>query len=355
MGLVDDFMVVAGNGGFQTVVETAGSSSLQASDQFETATSALSEDRLGLFYGDVSSLQDGDRVVDARMFGRLLVAGSLGDGTIAGSVVARNDALVLEMSSGLAESRIPGAVLRGYARESTLDELPGHAWFALRIPKAGRALDALMSLSGARRDPGWRRFQRLLRKGWNLRIGKDVLSWMRGATVYAGGRSLQDLDAGLFVRSARPTKSMAFVDVLAGGLRWSGFRLTRLPSFAREVDFDVHVPTLPQPVHVTSTGGFSATYGRTLQQAFREKGFLDYSEVFTRATEALGDDYQPALFVDGEKARRFGESTFVGAGKVLPRAYLAGARPFLEHLDYVVQGIDIAGDRVLQQIVIGVE
>ncbi|MDQ4124310.1 MAG: hypothetical protein M3134_01750, partial [Actinomycetota bacterium] len=280
-------------------------------------------------------------------------AGLYGNGVFTATLSAREDALVVEASSGLDKGGLLKPVLRGYTKDDTLGEVPGDAWLAARAPNVRALVKAVMRLTGTRQQPGWRAFKRDLKRA-DLRFGKDVLSWMRDAKVYVSGDSIPFLDAGLLIESKTPPRTERFVRHMAGVLRAGGLRLSRLPSFASEADFDLHLPQLPRPLHVSGARTFAVVYGRTLQESFREEGFLDDADDFAEAREALGEAFGPTLFVDVDAARGFVEGTVELTSGALPRPYREDVKPFLEQADYVIHGVALEGDRILQKIVIGV-
>jgi hypothetical protein len=242
-------------------------------------------------------------------------------------------------------------VLRGYRREETLSERPGHVWFAARVPKVKALVRAITTLSGVKQKPAWTTFKRRLKEA-RLSFRKDFVSWMKDATIYLGGR-LPFLDAGVVIESKNPRRTRRLVRLLSFWLRGGGVRVTRLSSVATATDFDLHLPAFPQPLHVSGARTFTITYGRPLTQAYREEGFLDASEDFGAALESLGDRYGVTAFVDGDRARAFVEDT-VSATGLLPKPYRDEVQPFLAQADYLVHGVAVDGERILQRIVIGV-
>jgi hypothetical protein len=279
-------------------------------------------------------------------------AGILGNGVVAATISAREDAVVARVSSGFDKGGLLAPVLRGYRGEETLSDLPGHAWFAARVPKVKALVRAIMTLTGVKQKAGWRQFDRGLKRG-GISFRKDFLSWMRDGTIYVGGR-FPSIDVGLSVESSSPRKTARFVRLLALLLRRGGARVTGLPSVATQTDFALRVPQLPQPIQFSGARTFTVTYGRPLNQTYREEGFLDDSEDFGSALEALDDRYALTLFVDGDQARQFGEDTVRVTRGLLPNAYVDEAQSFIAQGDYLIHGIDVEGDRILQQIVIGV-
>lgn len=353
VGVVDGYLVVAGEGGFAATVDASDGDTLAAVPEFENAVGAVSDDALARFYVDVDSLRNEPTLEDQITREELRSAGLYGDGIVAASLSVQGDALVVEASSGLDRGGLLEPVLRGYAKEDSLGDLPRGAWLAGRVPKVRAVVGAAMKLTGARQKPGWKAFKRGL-KAARLRFGKDVLRWMGDGSFYLGGGSPRSLDAGLLVDSRDPRKTGEFVVALGRLLAGSGLRVSRLPSVATAADFDVRVPPLPGPLHVSGARAFSITYGRTLHQALREDGFLDDADDFVDAKEALGEGYGATLYADVDAARAFSEGTVGVLTGVLPKPFAEGVEPFLDQGDYLIHGVALEDDRILQRIVIGV-
>lgn len=351
VGLFEGFVVVSQEGGFAATVDASVSESLATVPEFRQAMQDVEGDALARFYLDLLSMQNEPTLEDQLNREELIDAGVFGDGIVGVTISARGDAVVVESSSGFDKTGLLAPVLRGYRRDEALSELPGHVWFAARVPKVKAVARAITTLGGLKQKPAWRVFRRTLKQA-GLRFGRDVLSWTKGATIYVGGR-LPFVDAGLLIESKDPRRTGRLVRLLAFLLRRGGMRVTELPSFATDDDFDLHLPGLPQPVHVSGARSFAITYGRPLNQAYREEGFLDASEDFTAALESLGDRYGVTAFVDGDRARSFVEDT-VSATGLLPKPYRDEVQPFLAQADYLVHGLAVDGERILQRIVIGV-
>lgn len=352
VGVLEGFVVVAEKGGFAATVDASKSESLETVPEFRQAMDGVERDALASFYVDVGSLQNQSTLADQINRGELQSAGIYGNGVIGGSVSARPDALVVETSSGFDKGGLLAPVLRAYRRDETLSDLPGHAWFAARIPKVKAIARAAMTLTGARQKAGWRAFRRGLKRA-GLSFRKDFLSWMRGATLYVGGR-FPKLDVGLSIQSSNPRRTAELVRFLEVALRAGGVRVGEAPSFARDADFALRVRRLPDPLYVSGARAFSITYGRPLNLVLREEGFLDASDLFTESMEALDDRYGVTLFVDGDQALGFVEDTVEVSSGLLPEAYVDEVRPYLAQGDYLVHGVAVEGDRILQQMVIGV-
>lgn len=348
----EGFVVVTDEGGFPAVVDASVSDSLATVPEFRQAMGAVSDDALGKFYVDVGSLQNEPTLADQINRQEFISAGIYGNGVVGGSVSARSDALVVETSSGFDKGGLLAPMLRGYEKEETLSELPGHAWFAARVPNAKAVFRAYMTLSGARQTADWRSFKRGLKRS-GMSFKKDFLSWMRDATVYVGGR-FPALDVGFSIESSSPRRTAELVRFLGVAIRRGGADVMRAPSFARDADFAMRIPGLPLPVTFSGARTFSVTYGRPLNMVYREEGFLDASEDFQAAVDALGDDYGMTLFVDGDQARRFAEDTVEVTRGLLPKRYVEEFQPYLAQGDYLVHGVAVQDDRILQQMVIGV-
>ncbi|HYP22754.1 MAG TPA: hypothetical protein VEV43_04205 [Actinomycetota bacterium] len=354
VGVVDGYLVVAGEGGFAATVDASeGDDTLRTVPEFEQAVGAVADDALATFYVDVGSLRNEPTLEDQITREELRSAGLYGDGIVAASLSVHGDTLVVDASSGLDKGGLLEPVLRGYAKEDELGDLPHGAWLAARVPKVRAVIGAAMKLTGARQKPGWKVFKRGL-KAARLRFGKDVLRWMGDGSFYLGGGSPRSLDAGLLVDSRDPRKTGEFVVALGRLLAGSGLRVSRLPSVATAADFDVRVPPLPGPLHVSGARAFSITYGRTLHQALREDGFLDDADDFVDAKEALGEGYGATLYADVDAARAFSEGTVGVLMGVLPKPFAEGVEPFLDQGDYLIHGVALEDDRILQRIVIGV-
>jgi hypothetical protein len=89
----------------------------------------------------------------------------------------------------------------------------------------------------------------------------------------------------------------------------------------------------------------------SVEQALSPDETLGGSEAFSTVMDDLGDDFDPALFVDFEPIVTLVEST----GEVASDPDYAEVKPYLDALDFLAGGVRTDGDRTTFRLVLGVD
>jgi hypothetical protein len=98
-------------------------------------------------------------------------------------------------------------------------------------------------------------------------------------------------------------------------------------------------------------GQVVAGLSESVEDIFEPSDTLGESEPFAAATDALGSDYAAILLLRFEPVLELFEST--GAADTEPD-YQA-AKPYLDHLDYLITGSRRDGNRAVMRFVLGLK
>ncbi len=268
VGVVDDTALVLGTEtAFQVAVDSSGGESLAESPEYGERADALPDDPLGsVFFEPAATIaaiiaSEGLDPEQAQMWTPLL--DGLLSAPVAATLTATPDAASLEVSAMLDSNVLLGA------DASLLTSLPGPAWFAIAVPELGQALEhGLDQLSGSGL-PGAGQLERRVREATGLELG-DVFGWLGDAAAFVSGTDAGAIETGLIAETTDPAASK---DVLAA--------LERIPG----VDADVVGDSLV------------AARGTTVDQVLEPGERLGDTPAFEAAAHALGDDYQPGLYL----------------------------------------------------------
>jgi hypothetical protein len=346
-GVVDGWLVIAPEKAFRRTVDTSdGDETLEDSDKYGDATADMEEDRLGFVYVDTAELlkaipesQRGQLGAGAAIFREPIVATFDADSD--GAEVAATIPRSVSESAGF----VPGG-------GDLVAAAPADAWLAAGSPDFGKVLrsqlDAsLQSLGG--RDV----VERQLRQATGLDLDRDILGWMGDASYWAGGESVSTLKGAIAIETTDETASARFISGIERLLRpQTEIRLTRLSAPGGGDGFSVRVPQLPEPIHLFQRDGkVVLAYGNdAARDVFEPSGTLADSDVFKRATGALGGDYEVTLFLALGPILQLVDST--------PLADDDGwqqAKPYIEPVESIVGGAKEAGDDVTSVFRIGVD
>ncbi len=268
-GVVDDSGLVVGTeAALQVAVDSSGGESLAESPEYTARADALPDDGLGsVFVEPAAAIQaiiasEGLDPEQVQIWTPLL-DGLLSE-PVAATLTATSDAASIEIAAMLDSNVLLGA------DPSLLTSLPGDSWFAIAIPELGPALEHALDVLSSSGLPGAGELERRVRETTGLELA-EVFGWLGDAAAFVAGTGPQTTSIGLIAETGDPAASR---DLLPA--------LERLPDVEADVVGDSLVATL----------------GTTVDQVLEPDELLGDAPGFTSATEALGDDFPPGLYLD---------------------------------------------------------
>lgn len=323
---------------FKAAVDTVkGGDNLADSSTYQDAASKVTTDGLGLFYIDTKRFIDviGQTSQGAQALSQLKSLPQFRDlKPTAAALTADGDAIRVE------------APTPPNADESTADavaKLPANSWLALAAPKAGEQLRTqLNSLQGAQRQQ-FEQLKRLLREQTGLDLDKDVLSWIKGFSVFATGTTIPDLKVGIVLDSSDPAASRRALDKIAAVLaRQQGTPVRRTAD-------GFEIPT-PQggPVTFAVTGNrVLIAFGKDAKATLDGSDKLAGSDTYKEAEKALGGG-RPAFLVSVPTIVQFAQNLGAGTNS----GYLR-VEPYLKAFGAITSGMVETDGKKVSRLAIG--
>jgi hypothetical protein len=316
-GVVDDTALVLGTeDAFQVAVDSAEGESLGESSEYTERTAALPDDALAsIFFEPAATIEavlaaEGADPAQARMWAPLL-DGLLSE-PLAATLTATPDAASVDVAAMLDSNVLLGA------DPSLVTSLPGDSWFAIAIPQLGHALAHGLDQLSSSGLPGAGELERQVRERTGLELG-EVFGWLGDAAAFVAGTERPEIRAGLIAETSDPQASM---DVLAA--------LERLPGVEADVVGDSLV----------------AARGTTVDEAVEPAESLGDAPGFRAATDALGDDFPPGLYLDLPALFSVAEQGSDGD------IDYDAIRPYTSAFGSLIAGTRVDGDLVLSRITV---
>ena len=268
-GVVDDTALVIGTeNAFQVAVDSSQGESLAESPEYTERTDALPDDALAsVFFVPAATVEavlasEGVDPEQAQMWTPLL--DGLLSAPLAATFTATPDAASIDLAAMLETNVLLGA------DPSLLTALPGDSWFAIAVPELGQALDHALDQLSSSGLPGAGRLEQQVRERTGVELA-DVFGWLGDAAAFIAGTERGSISAGVIAETSDPAASR---DVLPA--------LERMADVQADVVGDSVV----------------AARGRTVDEVLEPAQTLAGSPGFQAATEALGDDFPPGLYLD---------------------------------------------------------
>jgi hypothetical protein len=351
-GVVGEHLVLADEETFQRVVDTEGGDPALADDQEFGETLDDAEGAAASLYADVPAL-----VEESNAAGELsrsdrealdTVFAGIAEQPAAAIVDVEEDGAALELSYGSAELPFIGA-----ADESALlRDLPEDAWFAAGFNELGEAVGSFLEQG---KDFGFagrelERARSQFSRSYGLRL-EEFYAPLGDAAVFASGRGVFGTGGGLVVETDSP---QAATDVLAGLRRESvrsGEDVRPLGGGGAAEGFSLVLSDAPSTLNFVAAGDrVVIAYGEDAASAALEPdATLESSEEFRSATEALGEEFGVAFFLD------FGPLTELLDLAAASDPEIEEALSYLEAVDFVIAGSASESGRDRQRILLGLE
>lgn len=349
-GVVDGWAVFGTERGFKDVVDVAdGESSIEDDDDFQRTLEDAPDERLGYLYFNtpvfMKQLESSAAGAQLGQFREFFKEPFLATMNVDESGV-RFEATVPKSLAAAFPVVAEGGDLVG--------DLPADSWLALAQPELGRTLEQYLDLFGVQLG-GRELIEQQFQAATGLDLQEDVISWMGDWGLFVRGETVADLSGALIVETSDEAASGRVIDTIAGYLRSSadsGDKVLPLQLSGGGEGVTLRSTDVPEPMHLFQRDGKVVfAYGDSAaEDAFSPAQKLADSADFSRAEDALGDDYNVSFYM--------------AVGPILALADSAGAasdvewqeiKQYLEPLGALVGGAREDGDNLRSSFAVTVE
>jgi hypothetical protein len=345
VGFVDSFLVAGTEAGFRAAVDASRGESLADDDMYADELATAPDDSLATLYANVPAVLD-RLVEDGEITQRQRTEteerlGAPVQGPALAAFTADEDNVALQVAGRAGDIPEP-------EESPLLRELPADSWVAFGVDDLGEHLgDSFEDLefsSGVAQLDVDEATEALL--GTRL---SELTSWVGDVGAYASGTSIFGLGTALELETTDEQASEDTLDDLQRSLLRNR-SLNIEPLEGGEPGFTISPSDAPvQIVVVQREGRVIAGLGeKSIDAVLEPDETLGDSEAFGAAADALGDDFAGSFFLDFEPMLELIDS--VGADD---DPDFQSARPYLDHLDYVVTGQRREDDRNVMRLVLG--
>jgi Protein of unknown function (DUF3352) len=346
-GVVGDFLVFGTLDQFKAAVDASNGSSLADSSNFQDATATVPSDNLGLGYVDsakaIGAVSSTMNPLEAVALKPLLA--NLASGPAGFSVSGRPDEASLDVS-------LPSSGLPPLAGGDMVGRAPADAWFAIGAQDLGATLgNALDTVTKG--IPGAGVIESRIHREAGVNPS-EALSWMQGGYAFVGGTSEDTINIGGVVQSADTQASSKDVQALRKKFQADADAKLGPPTLpGADAGFSASAPESPQAIEVDQVGDQVVAAlgpGQPAQNALQPEHKLADDPSFVAGQGALGADFEPLAFVSLDPFFVVAEK----GGQANDPQYLA-AKPYLQHLDYLMVGSRTDTGRTTLRFAVGVK
>lgn len=357
--VVDEFLVAGTVDSVKGSIDAATDGGLDANASYSDLTGRLDEDRLVTYWVDgpklfesaVAAMPKKEADEFTQQFGSSPLFGQ--QVPSAGAVAAADDAIVFASVSGKPEE---ANLFQTMPEDPQFaGSLPDDTWFSVVVPSVGRNATSLLdSLPG---DFKIEDVEQGVTDATGLDLRGDILDWMEDAALFVRGNSIRKLGGGLVIKSNDPAATTSALDRLVDSSLDQGLAVRPTTVDGKE-GFELADASVP--ARVTALGGERLVLAvdspevseedSAVRAATGDGPTLAGTAVFTRATESLGEEFAPILFLDVRAGTDVVRSAF-GQSSAPPE--FKTAEKYLKELSHVVGGTRDDGDYVHQRLVIG--
>jgi hypothetical protein len=353
LGMVGEFVVTGDEAAFKRTAELGdGGDSLADADRYEDAIDDLDDARLGHYYLETKRLMDAAATQDPgagaqlERFKSLLPFDELGP--VAGSFQADGDGLELDTHvTGIPEGSFRDLAGVWAGGSELLAELPGDAWGAFALPRAGQVADGLFSaFAGA---IGRAAVAAEVRRSTGLDLQSDVFDWIGDVGAFARGTGAAGVDGALVIRSTDDAKAATAFNKIVGLVgKHSGTPPTPIRIDGAESAFEGTAPDSREKVVLArGKGRVVAAYGReAAAEALDPATSLGDAQIFGDAQDILGDGMRPSFVLSLPDVIRLADA--MGATD----ADFDRARPYLEALGVLTSGGEAEDDHARSRLAV---
>lgn len=350
-GFVDEFLVIGTEQGFKDAVDASSGDSLAEDDAATEALDSAGDSNLFSALVDIRSVVDqaiaSGQVREQDLGPYKEQLDQLGDEPVVFGAGAEPDAFTLETSAPATEEA---------ATTDIVASLPADAWLAFGAADVGQMLtlsiDSFIQSFNSSASSGYPGVEipdipKEIEKRTGLDLQQD-LQWIGDVGGFVQGTSILGLGGGLVIETDDEQAASDALDGLAKALQ--GERSVEVQETSD--GFQLQVQGAPVGAEVALRDGkvVLAAAGVTVDDVLAPSETLDSNDRFGVASEALGEELTPSLFVDVPTIFSLVEST--GQEPSDPE-YLA-TKQYLAAIDYIVAGSSSDGDRTISRFVLGV-
>jgi Protein of unknown function (DUF3352) len=353
-GIVDGHLVSGSVEGFERVVDTVGGESIADSGALGPEFDGVSGG-LASFYADpsgfIDALGQAGEIPPGQAETIQAQLGAAGQAPIVGGFDIGPDDFSLELSSSTPE-QILGAP------SELIENLPADSWLALAIGDLGAVAQQAVAAFDAQLRAG-PVVPPELRGGLEATLQRElgidlseVLDWMGDVAAYVRGTSIFGLGAAVVVETSDEQATLDTLDQLRSALERNS-QVVIAPLEIEGEGFQIAIRDTPIqiPVVVRDDRLVAGLGEASVEQALSPVETLGDSDSFSSVIGDLGDDFDPALFVDFEPIVQLIEST----GEVAGDPGYAEVKPYLDAIDFLAGGVRADGDRTTFRLVLRVD
>lgn len=348
--IVDGFVVLGGERGVTESIDAdLDGDSLADADSFADARAGLPDDSLAFAYLDPAAFVERsgeDEYPDPGEDASIDLIRGLGP--VAATLAAGGDRAVLDLSTEVGSGDATpfegaGDLLQALPADVvaaiSVGDLEGplRAWLdSASGPLAEEARDAVAGVAG-------------------LDLDRDVSSWLGGLAAYVSGSDEDTVEAAVVAETRSPSDSDAVVSRVGDYYEDQYYEdeYAEYPVYSSGDGFDVSIgeDTLTVRgddewvVAGLGAGGFAA------ERALGADGGLGESELYGRATDLLGGDYEPIFVADAPAARSLFEQLGGGTEGL---GYSESAEDRLAELETVAAGVRTDDGRLRTRLAVGI-
>jgi hypothetical protein len=224
---------------------------------------------------------------------------------------------------------------------SLLRNFPGDSWFAFAANDAGRAYGRALAQGGSA----------AIRQALGFDLGSQLGRWAGDIGGFVSGTSLFGLGGALVIGTNDEQASAQTLEGLQGAL--SRNRSVNVSPLATggEQGFSLSPAGAPIQIQFVQRDGkvVVGLGSDSVDEVFSPSSPLGEKDAFQAATDALGGDFSPVAFVDFLPLLQLLDSF----SQVSDDPDYQQAKPYLDHLDYLVLGGQSQGERASVRVVLG--
>jgi hypothetical protein len=341
VGIDGDFLIAGSEQGLHDAVDASQGSSLADDSGFQSQSDAAPPDRVGFAYADpqaiVAALQKQGSLDQAQLQALTPQVKATLSQPASASLSATSDQVSLETSTAAGSQPAP-------TESSLLDDLPADSWLAFASANGGSSFaQGLGSVPPAG--------QAQLRRALGVDLGSELSDWAGDIGGFVSGTSVLGIGGALIVETTDEQASAQALGELQAALsRQPGLSVQDVTT-AGEQGFSVSPAGSPIQLQIVQKDGkvVAGVGSDSVDEALSPTSSLSDSDAFGSARDALGSDFVPVTYL--------GFVPLFSLVNTIPQASAdpgyEQAKPYLDHLDYVIIGAQRDGDRSLGKLVLG--
>jgi Protein of unknown function (DUF3352) len=328
-GVVDDFVAIGPEALYRRTVDAAEGDSLADADEYADAVDALPDERLALFWTDMSELLDMAVRKDPVLGQLRSLASGGGLPQIAGALMANGDRLELEVQ---ASEALPA--------QSTplLQELPGGSWAAFGAGDVGKTLtDTINRFGGAL---GGVAIRGHVRRELGLDLDRDLLGWIGHAGFFVRGTTPEAVDGGLVIQTTDVRRSDDAFGRIVGAIqreRGTAARPVAIPGADQAFAIGDGRSSRPLVLARGSERVVAASGAAAAEAAFGTDDRLGDTDLYNEAMDLVGTE--PSVLVSMPRVLELHADELTAEDRRFLEAYTVAAVGIAENTARVAVGL----------------